>query len=953
MKTHRVLLAIALLTFCTVAGADDLERPSGAEIMALQRLSQIDQPLAGGLAGLKGDARGMTKPRFDPSSAKAAGAGLAKLDGALNSLLVLEDPFADVKSLGLRVQEGTVQVHIRTDPSNFELLTLWLEAQGATHISSDLDIIQANVDLELLRRLADHPDVKRVHRPAYAMPPPEPDPDAARINKIFAGTYTSEGLSPLNAAAWQSQGHSGEGIKVGVIDSGFGTPDGAQYSQLYGTDLPPQSRVHLEAFGNFGGQDPYLSSAHGLGCAEVITDVAPGVELYLAVYGGTVVDLAQAEQWMRQNGVQVVSVSQNWMSWGPGDGSGDAADIANRFANGGGVWVNSASNSRKAHYQGHWRDANNDGWYEFSDEGWIVDPFVYYNEQTGSWEVFCITQQFLNQNGSVPLFGALNWNQWGGTPSTNMVMCVSLVDESGYWQSDPYCQEGPGNVATVEFWNYLIESPGCYGLSVGVASGSTSNLQFEFFHRWDGDTMNWSVDDGSVHPPATASGAIAVAAIDAQSLELKSYSSAGPLNGPNGNITGGAIKPDVSGFADVSCNAYGPRAQTGGFGGTSAACPHIAGAAALVWGANPQYNGSQVRSYLESNVVDMGSAGKDNDYGYGRVRLGSPPAGCSAPGTPGNVHASASTVNSGQSYTISWNAVSSADAYQIQEATNSGFSGATLNIETSASSSYQHSVSTNTTYYYRVRSKRTCGATSAWSSTTAVVVTSGGGSTGDYVYWVPGAVHAGGQGGSKWRCDLGANNRGSSPAVLAFTLYTEDGPVGPMDSDPLTPGSQVVFRDVIGQIASGNQAGLLKIESEQAFMITARIFNQTSNGTFGQFMDGFAMADGLSRNQEAVLPQLVQNDDFRTNLGAANTGDSPAQVRFTLYHLGQSIGSFNMTIPAHQWRQDTEPIQRRFNRNDIFAAHAVVKVMSGSGVVAYASVVDNNTNDATTFLMKQ
>jgi len=101
-----------------------------------------------------------------------------------------------------------------------------------------------------------------------------------------------------------------------------------------------------------------------------------------------------------------------------------------------------------------------------------------------------------------------------------------------------------------------------------------------------------------------------------------------------------------------------------------------------------------------------------------------------------------------------------------------------------------------------------------------------------------------------------------------------------------------------------------------------------------------------------MLPQLVQNDEFRTNLGAANMGDSSATVRFTLYHLGQSIGSFDMSIPAHQWRQDTEPISRRFGRDDIYAAHAVVRVISGSGVTAYASVVDNNTNDATTFLMK-
>jgi len=150
--------------------------------------------------------------------------------------------------------------------------------------------------------------------------------------------------------------------------------------------------------------------------------------------------------------------------WGPGGGSGDAANIANRFNNAGGVWVNSAANSRKAHYQATWFDSNGDGWHEFSDQGWIVDPFITYNQQTGQWEIFCVTQDLLDRNdGAVPLFGALNWNQWGGTPSTNMTICVSEVDTQGYWIADPYCQSGLGNVASVETWEYAIQAPGCYG----------------------------------------------------------------------------------------------------------------------------------------------------------------------------------------------------------------------------------------------------------------------------------------------------------------------------------------------------------------------------------------------------------------------------------------------------------------------------------------------------------
>jgi hypothetical protein len=444
-----------------------------------------------------------------------------------------------------------------------------------------------------------------------------------------------------------------------------------------------------------------------------------------------------------------------------------------------------------------------------------------------------------------------------------------------------------------------------------------------------------------------------VAALDAVTTELEDYSSAGPLNGPNGNITGGPVKPDVSGFANVSCHGYGPRSQTGGFGGTSAAAPHIAGAAALVLGANPSYSNAQLRSYLESNTVDMGPGGKDNDFGHGRVRLGTPPAGCSAPGTPGNVRANPSSVSSGQTYTISWGSSSMADAYEIQEATSSSFSGASTFSVSGTSRSFQHSVSTTTTYFYRVRAKRTCGSNSGWSSSVSVTVSGGGGGSGTYVYWIPAAVHAAGLAGSQWRCDVGTLNRGSSPSMVGFTLISSAGTWSGQSTNPVPAGAQSIFPDLVGQFQIGDQAGHLMIETDEPFTVTARIYNQASSGTFGQYMDGYVVADGLNTGQEAVLPQLVQSPDFRCNIGVSNMGSSTARVRITLYDFnGQQVGSFEVSVPAGQWVQDTEPFRNRFGRNDLMAAYAVVRVLSGSSVTAYASVVDNSTNDASTFPMK-
>lgn len=55
--------------------------------------------------------------------------------------------------------------------------------------------------------------------------------------------------------------------------------------------------------------------------------------------------------------------------------------------------------------------------------------------------------------------------------------------------------------------------------------------------------------------------------------------------------------------------------------GTSFAAPHVSGAAALLWSACPGLTRDQVRSYLESNIVDLGEVGRDDAYGHGLLQV--------------------------------------------------------------------------------------------------------------------------------------------------------------------------------------------------------------------------------------------------------------------------------------------------------------------------------------------
>ncbi len=53
------------------------------------------------------------------------------------------------------------------------------------------------------------------------------------------------------------------------------------------------------------------------------------------------------------------------------------------------------------------------------------------------------------------------------------------------------------------------------------------------------------------------------------------------------------------------------------FEGTSMACPHVAGVAALVKSAHPEWGPDEIAAALVSTAIDLGPAGRDDDYGYG------------------------------------------------------------------------------------------------------------------------------------------------------------------------------------------------------------------------------------------------------------------------------------------------------------------------------------------------
>ena len=122
--------------------------------------------------------------------------------------------------------------------------------------------------------------------------------------------------------------------------------------------------------------------------------------------------------------------------------------------------------------------------------------------------------------------------------------------------------------------------------------------------------------NGRVGTPAAYPQSFAIAATTNYDSRA-GYSSTGPVTWDGKTI----IKPDV---AAPGSNIISASNTSDGYvskSGTSMASPHITGAIALLLQANPQLTNDQIEKILEETAVDLGSAGKDNDFGFGRINI--------------------------------------------------------------------------------------------------------------------------------------------------------------------------------------------------------------------------------------------------------------------------------------------------------------------------------------------
>ncbi len=114
--------------------------------------------------------------------------------------------------------------------------------------------------------------------------------------------------------------------------------------------------------------------------------------------------------------------------------------------------------------------------------------------------------------------------------------------------------------------------------------------------------------------PAALANVLAVAATDSSDNHA-AYSETGSyvdIAAPGGNgyssLSGGILSTCIP-----SDNTYCVKS------GTSMASPYVAGVAGLIWSVNPNLTPDQVESIMRQSATDLGTSGRDDTFGYGRI----------------------------------------------------------------------------------------------------------------------------------------------------------------------------------------------------------------------------------------------------------------------------------------------------------------------------------------------
>lgn len=149
---------------------------------------------------------------------------------------------------------------------------------------------------------------------------------------------------------------------------------------------------------------------------------------------------------------------------------------------------------------------------------------------------------------------------------------------------------------------------------------------------------------------------------------------------------------------------------------------------------------------------------------------------------------------------------------------------------------------------------------------------------------------------------------------------------------------------------------IITVRTKVAPQIWTRTYNQTANGTYGQFIpairiDAAAGSGSAFGSGKYYLAGLRNGSRFRTNLGFVNPNSQAVNVTVKVFDDTQTqVGQFPLTLQPYELDQfpiTAEKAVKNLSPERPFSLQ--IEVPTGQWLIAYASFIDNGSDDPVFF----
>jgi subtilisin family serine protease len=488
-----------------------------------------------------------------------------------------------------------------------------IQAAGGTIISSfpGYHVVQAALPVEKIETIAARDDV------VFIAPIPK-----ARQNYVDSeGDYTHEAID-----ARENFGVTGAGVTVGILSDSIDNGSNALAAAISSGNIDPNNTFVISGQAGTG-------EGEGLAMCEIVHDLAPDATIWFATGAAGEAQMASNIIALAQAGCTIIADDEAFDDESPFQDQVIAQAI-NTVTAMGVLYFSSARNS------GNLYSLTSSTW-----EGDFVSAGYYQLDNAYEEEVLNFApsgQKVASENsilaGGYDFEADLFWTDplGGSTNDYDLYMLDgfgNIIYSSENTQSgtqDPY--EHIDDPAQYSSGYYLV---------VALFNGE-SRFMYLGFGRGVIDWATAGCTKG--HNACDAPNSFAVAATPATTSQnaggpsgpypdafdstdvIETFSADGPrrmfyqadgtpITPGNFSKTGGVVlaKPDFTAADGVTTTPPGFAP----FFGTSAAAPHAAAIAALVWSYNPTLTPDQVYGILTNSCIDILKPGWDNDSGYG------------------------------------------------------------------------------------------------------------------------------------------------------------------------------------------------------------------------------------------------------------------------------------------------------------------------------------------------